>query len=70
MKNEDVKLSTRESINRWKMLYRLMDNIKREMENIEKNKNGVSRISQKDVDEIIEYIYDSIENILNTYNNK
>lgn len=66
----DVKLSTKESINLWKMLYRLMDNVKQVMENTEKNKNGVSRIGQKDVDEIVEYIYDSIKNVMNTYNNK
>lgn len=43
------------------MIYSLMDNVKQSMDYTYKDKNG--RISNQDVDNTIDYIYNSIESI-------
>lgn len=43
------------------MIYRLMDNVKVVMDNDYKSKSG--NISNKDVDYIIDYIYNSLKNV-------
>ena len=57
-------LVSRQSVNAWRMIYRLMDNVKVKMDYDWQAKNG--NISNKDVDEVIDYIYDSLNNITKT----
>lgn len=66
-KDGNVSLSMRESINHWKMLYRLMDNVKTMMDSHLRNKGDISKIGAKDVDEVLQYIKDSVQNVMNTY---
>lgn len=54
-------LVKRQSVNAWRMIYRLMDNVKVKMDNDYTAKNG--NISNKDVDYIIDYIYDALKSI-------
>ena len=51
----------RQSVNVWRMIYSLMDNVKTSMDLTYQGKNG--KISNQDVDTIIEYIYMSLKNI-------
>ena len=51
----------KQSINAWRMIYNLMDNVKNAMKSDWQGKNG--KITNEDVDRIIDYIYDSIKNI-------
>ena len=57
----EANLVKKQSVNAWRMIYRLMDNVKSIMNNDYKAKNG--NISNKDVDYIIDYIYDALKNI-------
>ena len=57
----DANLVKKQSVNAWRMIYRLMDNVKIVMSNDYKAKNG--NISNKDVDYIIDYIYNALKNI-------
>lgn len=57
----DVNLVNRQSVNAWRMIYRLMDNVKTSMDSTYQGKNG--SISNQDVDGIIDYIYMSLKNI-------
>lgn len=57
----NTNLVTRQSINAWRMLYRLMDNVKVSMNATWNDKNG--QIINKDVDDIIDYINISLQNI-------
>ena len=68
-KNGEVNLSLRQSVNAWKMIYNLMDNVKSKMDYDYQGKNG--RISVKDVDNVIDYINMSLDNVIkNTIGNK
>ena len=59
----------RQSINAWRMIYRLMDNVKVSMNAIWNDKNG--QIINKDVDDIIDYFNMSLQNIIkNTIGDK
>lgn len=57
----DVNLVNGQSVNAWRMIYRLMDNVKTSMDSTYQGKNG--SISNQDVDGIIDYIYMSLKNI-------
>ena len=57
----DVNLVNRKSVNAWRMIYRLMDNVKTSMNSTYQGKN--CSISNQDVDGIIDYIYMSLKNI-------
>lgn len=57
----EANLVKNQSVNAWRMIYRLMDNVKVVMDNDYKSKNG--NISNKDVDYIIDYIYNSLKNV-------
>lgn len=48
----------------WRMLYNLFPNIKKSMDATYKDNNG--RITKKNVNDIVEYIKMSIDNILRT----
>ena len=50
------------------MIFKLMDNTKKYMSYTWKNKNG--KISNKDIDEVIDYIYNSLNSINNATINK
>lgn len=50
-------------LNYWRMIYRLMDNVKTAMDATAQDKQ--SNISMKDVQNIIQYINTSINNIMN-----
>ena len=58
---EKVNLVNRQSVNAWRMIYSLMDNVKTSMDLTYQGKNG--KISNQDVDGIIDYIYMSLKNI-------
>ena len=58
----EVNLSKNNARNYWKMIYRLMDNVKTVMDNTYQDKRGA--ISMRDVNKIIEYINMGIQNIL------
>ena len=49
------------STNQWKMIYRLMDNVKTKMDTDWQGCGG--NISNQDVDQVIDYIYSSLKNI-------
>ena len=57
----NTNLVRRQSVNIWKMIYRLMDNVKTKMDYDWQGKNG--NISNKDIDDVIDYIYSSLDNI-------
>lgn len=57
----NTSLVSRQSVNSWRMIYRLMDNVKIKMNADYQGKNG--NISNKDVDEVIDYIYNALNNI-------
>jgi hypothetical protein len=58
---ENVNLVSRQSVNEWRMIYSLMDNVKTSMDLTYQEKNG--KITNQDVDGIIDYIYMSLKNI-------
>lgn len=58
---EKANLVNRQSVNAWRMIYSLMDNVKTSMDLTYQGKNG--KISNQDVDGIIDYIYMSLKNI-------
>lgn len=51
-------------MNQWRMLYNLLPNIKKSMDATYNDNNG--RITKKNVNDIVEYIKTSIDNILRT----
>ena len=57
----NVNLVSRQSVNAWRMIYRLMDNVKTSMDSTYQGKNG--KITNQDVDDVIDYIYMSLKNI-------
>ena len=58
----EANLTRNNALNYWRMIYRLMDNVKTAMDHTYQNKR--SAISMNDVNEIIEYINMSIQNIV------
>ena len=71
-KDSDRNFSKNKALNKWKMIYRLMDNTKVAMDSIIDSKREYDErgeiissqpITQKDVDYIINYIIESIQNI-------
>jgi hypothetical protein len=60
-RNGEVNLVKRRSVNAWKMIYKLMDNVNMSMETTFRDKKG--SVTNKDVDNIIDYIYNSLQNI-------
>jgi len=58
---ENANLVNRQTVNAWKMIYSLMDNVKTSMDLTYQRKN--EKISNQDVDGIIDYIYMSLKNI-------
>ena len=71
-KDGDGNFSKNEALNKWKMIYRLMDNTKVTMDSIIDSKGKYNErgriifsqpITQKDVDYIINYIIESIQYI-------
>lgn len=62
-------LEKKRSSNAWKMIYRLMDNVKTSMDYTYKDKSG--NITRQDVYDIVDYINNGIQGILkNTVNSK
>ena len=62
-------LVKKRSSNAWKMIYRLMDNVKTSMDYTYKDKSG--NITRQDVYDIVDYINNGIQGILkNTVNSK
>lgn len=68
----NANLTRRQSINAWKMIYRLMDNVKTNMDaTIEGKKKydhygrytSSNSVTNQDVDNIIDYIYKALQNI-------
>ena len=68
----EANLTRRQPVNAWKMIYRLMDNVKTSMDaTIEGKKNydhygkyaSSNLITNQDVDNIIDYIYNALQNI-------
>ena len=57
----NANLVQKQTINAWRMIYILMDNVKTLMDSTYQGKRGV--ISNQDVDGIIDYIYNSLQNI-------
>ena len=60
-KNGEVNLVKNQSVNAWRMIYRLMGNVKQSMNYTYQGKQG--KISSNDIDNIIDYIYNSLQNI-------
>lgn len=73
LKEGDENFSKNKALNKWKMIYRLMDNTKVAMDSIIDSKREYDEkggiissqpITQKDVDYIINYIIESMQNII------
>lgn len=60
-KNGEPNLSKKQSLNAWRMILRLLNNIKKSMDYTYTDKKG--NIGVKDVDGIIDYIFNSLQNI-------
>ena len=58
----NANLVKNQPLNYWRMIYRLMDNVKTAMDATAQDKQ--SAISMKDVQDIIQYINNSIYNIM------
>lgn len=58
---EKTNLVSRQSVNVWKMIYRLMDNVKTSMDLTYQGKN--EKVTNQDVDDVIDYIHTSLKNI-------
>lgn len=61
-RNGEPNLVNNQSLNVWRMIYRLMDNVKVKMDADYQAKNG--RMAVKDAKDAIEYINNAINNIL------
>ena len=66
-------LTRNQAVNAWKMIYRLMDNVKTSMDSTIEGKKkydnygkymSSNSITIQDVDNIIDYIYNSLQNIV------
>lgn len=59
--NGEANLTQKQAVNAWRMIYRLMDNVKVKMDTEWQGRNGV--VSNKDVNGVIDYINKAIQNI-------
>lgn len=68
----DANLVQKQAVNAWRMIYRLMDNVKTSMDATIQGKKkydhygrntSSNSITNQDVDNIIDYIYNSLQNI-------
>ncbi len=57
----NANLIRKQSINAWRMIYRLMDNVKTKMDADWQNCGG--NISNQNVDQVIDYIYNALRSI-------
>ncbi len=57
----EANLVRRQSVNAWRMIYRLMDNVKVKMDNDYQARGG--NVTKQDVDGVIDYIYNALRNI-------
>ncbi len=57
----EVNLVRRQSVNAWRMIYRLMDNVKVKMDNDYQARGG--NVTNHDVDGVIDYIYNALSGI-------
>jgi hypothetical protein len=57
----NANLIRKQSINAWRMIYRLMDNVKTKMDADWQNNGG--NISNQNVDQVIDYIYNALRGI-------
>lgn len=57
----EANLVRRQSINAWRMIYRLMDNVKVKMDNDYQARGG--NVTNQDVDGVINYINDALNSI-------
>ena len=55
----NANLIRKQSINAWRMIYRLMDNVKTKMDADWQNNGG--NISNQNVDQVIDYIYNALK---------
>lgn len=58
---DDEQLSNKQALNAWNMLYKLMDNVKMAMSY---TKQGKKSIANRDVEDIVNYIKMSLDNIV------
>lgn len=61
-KSGEPNMVQNQSLNAWRMIYNLMDNVKEAMDHTYNYKG--SAIADKDVDRIVDYIYDSLQGIM------
>lgn len=60
-RNGDVNLVKKQSVNAWRMIYNLTDNVKLSMDYTYQGKYG--KITNNDIDNIVDYIYNSLQDI-------
>ena len=58
----DRNLTRSQTINAWKMIYRLMDNVKVKMDDDYQARSG--NVTNSDVDGVIDYIHNALQNII------
>ena len=58
----DRNITRNQTINAWKMIYRLMDNVKTLMDGDYQAKGG--NVTNSDVDDVIDYIHKALQNII------
>ena len=58
----DRNLTRSQTINAWKMIYRLMDNVKVKMDDDYQARGG--NVTNSDVDDVIDYIHKALQNII------
>ena len=58
----DRNLTRSQTINAWKMIYRLMDNVKVKMDDDYQARGG--NVTNFDVDDVIDYIHNAISGII------
>lgn len=57
----EANLVHRQSVNAWKMIYRLMDNVKVKMDDDYQARGG--NVTNSDVYDVIDYIHNALQNI-------
>ena len=58
----DRNITRSQTINAWKMIYRLMDNVKVKMDDDYQARSG--NVTNSDVDGVIDYIHNALQNII------
>lgn len=58
----DRNLTRSQTINAWKMIYRLMDNVKVKMDDDYQARGG--NVTNSDVDDVIDYIHNALSGII------